>query len=192
MDTDQRMIEFVKQLINNSIAATYRYHNFNHTFYVYEKALEIAAHEQCSAHSIRLLKAAALWHDTGYSNTYYRHEEESCALMQKQLPVFDFTANEIEAITGMIMATKIPQTAHNLLEEIIADADLEYLGSNTAEVQANWLFEEMHSMNPTLLEEQWNRTQIKFIEKHQYLTNYCKIAKEPAKASYLKGLKLKL
>jgi hypothetical protein len=29
----------------------------------------------------------------------------------------------------MIMATKIPQTPQNKLEEIIADADLEYLGS---------------------------------------------------------------
>jgi HD superfamily phosphodiesterase len=74
------MMEFVKNLIGNTIAASYPYHNFNHTLYVYEKAIEIAGQEICSAADLRLLKAASLGHDTGYINIYYGHEEESCVL----------------------------------------------------------------------------------------------------------------
>ncbi|MBX9785543.1 MAG: HD domain-containing protein [Chitinophagaceae bacterium] len=190
MDTEQQMMDFVKALINKSVAVTYAYHNFYHTVYVYNKTLEIAAHEKCSAADIRLLKAAALWHDTGYINIYYGHEEESCMQAKKYLPGFGFTADEIYVICGMIMATKIPQTPHNLLEEIIADADLEYLGTVEAATQAQQLFEELKMLNPYLHEELWNRTQIFFLDHHHFFTSYCKTHKEPAKLQYLNGLKL--
>jgi uncharacterized protein len=192
MDIEQQMMNFVQELISNSVAATYPYHNFNHTLYVYDKTIEIAAHEKCSASDVRLLKAAALWHDTGYINIYYGHEEESCVLAKKQLPDFGFTKDEIYVICGMIMATKIPQTPHNLLEQIIADADLEYLGTDEAPVQAQQLFEELKILNPYLHEELWNRTQIFFIEHHSFFTSYCRQHREAVKHSYLNGLKMKL
>jgi HD superfamily phosphodiesterase len=192
MDTEQQMMNFVKELINNSVAASYPYHNFNHTLYVYEKAIEIARHEKCSAADLRLLKAAALWHDTGYINIYYGHEEESCVLAKKHLPEYNFSKDEIYVICGMIMATKIPQTPHNLLEEIIADADLEYLGTDEAEKQAQWLFEELRILNPYLHEELWNRTQVFFLDHHHFFTKFCKQTKDPVKFEYLKGLKMKL
>jgi uncharacterized protein len=192
MDIEQRMLTVVQELINNSIAASYAYHNFNHTLYVYEKTIEIAQHEKCSSADLRLLKAAALWHDTGYIHIYYGHEEESCVLAKKHLPDFGFTKDEVYVICGMIMATKVPQTPHNPLEQIIADADLEYLGTDEVETQAQQLFEELRVLNPYLHEELWHRTQIFFIEHHQFFTDYCRKTKEPRKLAYLKGLKLNL
>ncbi len=192
MAIEQPMMNFVEQLINNSVAASYSYHNFNHTFYVYEKAIEIAEHEGCSSPDVRLLKAAALWHDTGYVNTYYGHEEESCVQATKYLPDFGFTKDEIYVICGMIMATKIPQTPHNHLEQIIADADLEYVGSDKAETQAQLLFEELRTLNPFLHEELWNQTQLFFLDHHHFFTDYCKRTKEPVKLAYLNSLRLKL
>ena len=73
MDIDQEMKSLVCELITHSVAGTYPYHNKDHTLYVFEKTIEIAAHEQCTASDLRLLKAAALWHDTGYSNTFVEH-----------------------------------------------------------------------------------------------------------------------
>jgi uncharacterized protein len=191
MGTEKEMMQLVETLINNSVAATYPYHNFHHTLYVYHKVLEIGAHEACNDEDLRLLKAAALWHDTGYIHTYYGHEEESCVQAQKYLPEFGFTADEVSVVCGMIMATKIPQTPRNLLEQILADADLEYLGTEEAPVQAQQLFEELRLLNPYLHEELWNRTQIFFLEHHQFFTNYCKQHRESVKHNYLNGLKLK-
>ena len=191
MGTEQQMMQLVRDLINNSIASSYPYHNFQHTQYVFEKSMEIAAHENCSPADIRLLKAAALWHDTGYINTYENHEEESCVQAKIYLPDYGFNTDEINAICGMIMATKIPQTPYNRLEEIIADADLEYLGTNEAETQANLLFQELRNLNPGLHEEHWNQTQLLFLEQHHFFTSYCKTQKEPAKLEYLNSLKRK-
>lgn len=192
MGTEQEMMQLVETLINNSVAATYPYHNFHHTLYVCQQAIEIAKQESCRGEDIRLLKAAALWHDTGYIQTYSGHEEESCVLARKYLPEFGFTPYEVNAICGMIMATRIPQTPKNLLEQIVADADLYYLGTEEAETQATQLFQELKQLNPNLQEELWNRTQILFLEQHQFFTNYCRQHAEPVKHRYLNWLKLKL
>lgn len=55
----------------------------------------------------------------------------------------------------MIMATKIPQSPKNKLEEIIADADLEYLGTDEAAKKADDFFKELHHLHPSLTKEEW-------------------------------------
>jgi uncharacterized protein len=189
MTTEQRMKEFIKQLLNNSVCRHYAYHNLHHTLYVYEQAIEIARHEQVSEKDLFLIKTAALWHDTGYINQYTGHEEESCHLAKQQLPQFGLTESDIAAVCGMIMATRIPQTAHTLPEQIVADADLVYLGNGEAAIQSTYLYEELHQINPALTTGQWNHLQVSFIQKHRFFTRYCQQTKEAVKQSYLNQLK---
>ena len=54
------------------------------------------------------------------------------------------------------------QTPTNRLEEIIADADLEYLGTHTVEEKAHFLFKELQSLTPSLTEAAWNKMQDPF------------------------------
>jgi ABC-type sulfate transport system substrate-binding protein len=86
------------------------------------------------------------------------------------------------------MATAIPQSPNNKLEEIIADADLEYLGSDKAAELARQLFRELKSLNPDLQEEDWKKIEIDFLTTHRYFTGYCKANKEHAKQTYLQSL----
>ena len=188
MQSKLPMKEFVVNLLNNKVPDYYYYHNYEHTLYVLDKAVEIGRLENCTAKEIELLSAAALWHDTGYINTYDGHEAESCALAQKYLPGYGFTADDINKVCGMIMATKIPQSPQNKLEAIIADADLEYLGTHSAGNKANDFFKELHHLNPSLTKADWNKTQISFLQDHHYFTGYCKENSEPVKAAYLSKL----
>ena len=88
----------------------------------------------------------------------------------------------------MIMATKMPQSPNNKLEEIIADADLEYLGSVDVAEKATRLFRELQWLNPSLTAAQWKKTQISFLQNHRYFTRFCKDNREPLKHGYLCGL----
>jgi uncharacterized protein len=189
MDIEQKMTDFVTQLLSSHVTNTYPYHNIGHTLYVLEKSIAIAAHLQVSGKDLLLLKAAALWHDTGYIHTMLHHEEESCNLAQQHLPAFGFTAAEIEIISAMIMATKLPQITHNLLEAILADADLEYLSTTDADAMANELYKEMLIEHPLLTFKDWDKIQVKFLEEHRYHTSYCFANMEPAKLQYLQMIK---
>ena len=192
MQSDLHMKEFVVNLLKNNLPPTYYYHDVDHSLYVMEKTIEIAKNEHCSAEEIRLLSTAALWHDVGFVNIYVGHEEESCSFAKQYLPGYGYSEAEIKIICGMIMATKMPQSPKNRLEEILADADLEYLGTNKPEIIADNLFLELRSLHHELTEEQWNHQQITFLKKHHYFTNYCKENMEPVKSAYLKKLQDKV
>lgn len=189
MQSKPPMEAFVITLLKNNLPESYYYHCPEHTLYVAEKAAEIGIQEQCTPVEIDLLRTGALWHDTGFINTYNNHEEEGCALARRYLPGYGYTADDIDKVCGMIMATKIPQAPRNKLEEIIADADLEYLGTHTAGVTSENLYRELLFLNPTLTYVEWNQTQISFIQSHHYFTNFCKINREPSKLEYLNKLK---
>ena len=188
MQSKLHMKVFVVDLLKDNLPVGYYYHNYEHTLYVQEKAVQIGRHENCTEKEIELLSTAALWHDAGYINTYNGHEEESCVLAKKYLPEYGFTNNDISIVCGMIMATKVPQLPKNKLEEIIADADLEYLGTISAAEKAEQLFKELQSLTPSLTEAAWHKMQITFIQTHHYFTRYCIINKEPVQQAYLKEL----
>lgn len=188
MQNDQEMIDFVVRLLNSKLNKFYFYHNAEHSLYVLDKATEIAHHQNCSVIEIELVRAAALWHDTGFINIYKGHEEEGCNLVNIYLPDFGFSADAIKIICGMIRATKLPQLPKNKLEQILADADLEYLGTNNAAAIANKLFKERQSLNPGFTADQFNKMQILFLQNHRYFTNFCKENKEHIKQTYLKKL----
>ena len=182
------MRDFVINLLNNKLPKSYYYHNSNHTLYVVDKVSEIGEQQGCNEKELELLNTAALWHDTGYINTYENHEEESCRLAREHLPGFGYTPIDIQKICGIIMATKLPQSPKSKLEKILADADLEYLGSDDYDQKAKDLYKELHHLNPSLTEKKWKKAQITFLQKHQFFTTYCKENKEPVKQRHINKL----
>lgn len=182
------MTDFMIDFLDNNLPGTYYYHNHFHTLYVAEIAAKIGKHEKCSTYELELLNVAALWHDTGYIKTYKNHEEESCTFARQCLPEYGYSIAEINQICGLIMATKIPQSPNNKLEEILADADLEYLGTESFETKSASLLMELQSINSSLTEEKWNQMQISFLQKHNYFTRFCIENRESVKQFHIKKL----
>ncbi len=170
------------------LSPTYYYHNIEHTLYVTQQCNIIGTHSNCTQAQLDILEIAALWHDTGFLLTYENHEEASCFLAKQYLPNFHISEEDIETICTTIMATKIPQTPVNFLGEILADADLEYLGTNHVMERSNALFKELQCINPQLSEQQWHKIQIDFLTKHRYFTSYCKEKRGPRKNEFLNNL----
>lgn len=178
MDTlDSKLPEYLK------------YHSTEHTEYVVQKAEYLATKEKKSKSDIFLLKVAALYHDIGFTKTHIEHEKEGCKIARRELKKYNFSKIQIDKICGMIMATRIPQQPKTHLEEILADADLEYLGTKDFNKYGERLFEELKHFNPKLSRKQWNDIQIKFLSSHQYHTNFCLRYKEHRKRKNLDSLK---
>jgi uncharacterized protein len=165
------------------------YHDWKHTEHIIKMAECIAHQEEIPDEEILLIKTAALFHDVGFiSGTIEGHEEESIRLAKIKLPEFGYTEQEIEIITGMIQATTIPQKPKTKLECILADADLEYLGTDTFKYISNKLYQEMKHTNPSLNLEEWNEIQIHFLQSHFYHTPYCILNRTAEKEKNLESL----
>jgi hypothetical protein len=91
----------------------------------------------------------------------------------------------------MIRATKIPQQPQNKLEEIIADADLDYLGRDDFFMIGGQLFNELKARNVVNQESDWDQIQIRFLENHHYFTTTARNLREEQKEKHLKLIKSK-
>jgi uncharacterized protein len=191
LDFDQ-IQEKVMDDLNRKLPDYLTYHNARHTQYVLDKTLLIAEYENVKEDEFILLKTAALYHDIGFLIGKDNHEEVGCQIAYPELLKWGFDEVAIKQILGMIMATKIPQKPKNLLENIVADADLEYLGTERFEEIGERLYQELLHDNPNLSREKWYVIQINFISAHQYHTFFCKKFREPLKLKNLEMLKDKM
>ncbi len=165
------------------------YHNAAHTQYVLEQAITIALHENISGRDLLLVKIAALYHDSGFLINHKDHEALGCNLASRELLGTQLTQAEIDTVCGMIQATNIPQRPKNILEKIVADADLEYLGTEYFEEFGGNLYKELLHFNPDLSQREWDEIQIEFLSNHSYHTNFCREHREPIKQENLQMVK---
>jgi adenylate cyclase len=154
------------------------YHNVKHTVDVVTEVELIGWAEGCDDEEILLLKTAALFHDTGITVSFDNHEFHSTEYARETLPKYNYTPEQIEKICGIIMATRLPPKPSNLLEEIICDSDLDYLGRSDFIPVSNTLFEELKAQNKMKDLNEWNKLQVKFISAHQYFTETARSLRE--------------
>ncbi len=165
------------------------YHNVEHTSDVLEQVQRIGMEEGISEEDLLLLKIAALYHDTGFLSKYEGHEEIGCELVREDLPGFGFTEEQVDKICHLIMATRVPQRPGNKLEEIICDADLDYLGQDDFESISDSLRKEFLEFGIIHSDEEWFARQIKFLETHKYFTESSRKHRNPVKCQHLDKLK---
>ena len=170
----ETILKEVTCFLDENLPKYLTYHNTAHTLYVLDRAVHIAQKEGVNKTGLNLIKIAALYHDIGFTISNIEHEKKGCKIATKQLKNFGYSQEEIKAVCGMIMATKIPQNPQNHLEEIIADADLEYFATSNYQQIAHNLFLELHQYNPRLTTNEWKAIQVDFLKNHYYHTDYCK------------------
>jgi uncharacterized protein len=177
--------EFILNKLTNEIPANLCYHNIDHTRDVRTAAETLGKAEHISDDDMKLLLTAACYHDSGFLNVLHEHEAESCRIAKESLPAFGFSDEAVERICGMIMATRIPQSPKNHLEQILADADLDYLGRDDFFIIGDTLYHERGLKD----RDEWNRTQLNFMQQHHYFTQTALNLRDPGKKKHLEQVK---
>ncbi len=154
------------------------YHNVKHTVDVVTEVELIGWGEGCSDEEILLLKTAGLFHDVGHTIAYDNHEFYGTQIAKEMLPEFNYTTDQIDRICSLIMSTKLPPNPTNLLENIICDSDLDYLGRSDFIPVSNTLYEELKARDKMGSLNDWNKIQVKFISGHQYFTKTARSLRE--------------
>jgi uncharacterized protein len=165
------------------------YHSREHTRDVVQQAERIAEEESVTdSRKVFILKIAALYHDTGFMETYSNHEERSCQIFLRDSIAFGLKSEEVKEVTDLIMVTKIPQQPKNLLQRIICDADLDYLGRDDFELIGDKLRQEFLAYGVVKNDKEWDRLQLKFLASHKYHTASSQRDREPVKQMHLHSL----
>lgn len=161
---------FILDKLQAELPAHLTYHNANHTLDVHNAAERIGLQEGIGQEEMKLLLTAACYHDSGFLIGAEEHEEHSCNIAKETLPGFGYTSEQIITICGLIRATKVPQLPNNHLEQILADADLDYLGRDDFWPISDKLYEELLFTGKISNKQEWNPVQLRFMEAHHFFT----------------------
>jgi uncharacterized membrane-anchored protein YitT (DUF2179 family) len=182
---------FIYEKLEKEIPKSLAYHNIHHTKEVVQNARLIAEAEGINGDELTILLTAALYHDTGFLETYKEHEEVSCSLARESLPGLGYNQEQIEHICRLILTTKIPQKAEEKLAQVLCDADLLYLGTDEYFKQSKKLYKELRNLVIIKSYDDWIQYQVDFIEGHHFYTSLAKGTYTQKKAQNLYLIKTK-
>ena len=166
------LIELVYKDLSNKLDSKYHYHNLHHTKRVINSAKQIGNHYNLSRDDWRDLLTACLLHDYGFIKSHIDHEEIGAQISKEILPGYYFSDDHIESVSSLILITKVEEKPSNLLESIIRDADLEYIGSGDFEKISEYLKKEWLECGVVDNENQFYKIQYEFLLSHNFYTAY--------------------
>lgn len=182
--------ERATKLINEKVPSEYVFHDLKHTEQVAEYSEEIGRANLLNEEELEIVKIAAWFHDTGYTEKYEKNEQIGARLAEEFLREIDYPEEKIEKVKGCILATKVPQNPQNLLEQVVCDADLANLGKKSFFKRNELIREELKSEKDFDLEDEiWYKGNIEFLKDHKYHTDYAKAMFNKRKKKNIKKLK---
>jgi len=177
MSLDSRIVTSAKayagELLQNEVPASCTYHNYEHTLRVVNAFIEIGKGINLSDEDMALGTLASWFHDTGHTVSCAHHEAESVKIAKRFLEEHHASKKDIEAVTELIMSTKLPQQPKTIVGKVLCDADLHHLGSSDFfDISNNLKVERQKIDGRTIDDDEWNRTSYFFIKDHRYFTSF--------------------
>jgi len=182
----------IMKVLEEQLSSNLHYHSIRHTKDVTEAAERIALMEGITDEDLFLLKSAASYHDAGFVEKYDKNEEIGMRMARETLPKYGYTKEQIDVIDGLIKSTEIPQSPKTILEEIMCDADLDYLGRDDFHKIADLLRLELREHGKINSDKLWDEIQVKFLTQHTYFTKSAIAMRQKKKMKHLEEIKVKL
>ena len=158
--------------LSNILDENYSYHNLDHTKRVISAAIDIGSNYDLSEKDWRCLLTACLLHDYGFIESHVEHEKISAKLSSQILPKYGFSETDIQIINSLIIVTKLEEKPKNLLESIIRDSDLEYLGSEDFIKISPLLKKEWINCKVVNSDSEFYKIQYQFLLNHSFYTDF--------------------
>ncbi len=176
--------------LERELSPELHYHDYAHTLkYVIPAAERLAQAEGVNGEARELLSVAAHYHDLGYLVDRETHEAAGTRIVSEVLPRFGFSQSQIDVINNLILATRMPQTPTTHLEQILADADLDVLGTIEFFPTSVKLRKEQAVFGHEEDDLTWYRNQFEFLQNHEYFTASAKKFRNAGKRANMRKLK---
>jgi len=160
----------IMKVLEKGLSRSLHYHSIAHTKDVVRAVERYALLEGVTDEGLFLLKSAATYHDAGFVENYEKNEPIGARMAEEILPKYGYSEQHIEKIKELIYVTQIPHKPKNKLEEIICDADLDYLGRDDFHEIADKLRLELKEHGKIDSDRKWDEMQVSFLKMHRYFT----------------------
>jgi len=178
--------------LNSKLSKNLFYHSVNHTKDALKTCELYLKHMKIDPYQAKLLRIGILYHDIGFTETIVEHEKKGAEIASEMMSKLNFSKEDILIVNGLIKSTKVPQRPQTVLEQIICDVDLDYLGRDDFYPISNLLYRELKAYSLVSNMNDWNKIQISFLENHEYHTDFAINKRQPEKEKRIAELKTML
>lgn len=179
----------ILDILHTKLPQDLYYHGVHHTIDALKTCDLYLRHIKISKHESQLLRLGILLHDIGFTKSAEDHELKGIEIANSLLSEFNFSKKDIDIINQLILSTRVPQQPNTLLERIICDIDLDYLGRDDYYEISDQLFRELQVYSGLKDRNEWNKLQVKFLESHRYHTDFAIKNRQPQKELRIQELK---
>ena len=176
----------IMKVLEKGLSPKLHYHSIEHTKDVVRAVERYALMEGVTDEGLFLLKSAATYHDAGFVENYEKNEPIGARMAGEILPKYGYSDQHIQLIEELIFVTQIPHKPKNKLEEIICDADLDYLGRDDFHEIADRLRKELREYGKIDSDRKWDEMQVAFLNMHKYFTATAIASRQAKKMQNLK------
>lgn len=183
MDIVQKAESYVFSLCKDKLSPDYIYHNFNHTLRVVNNAKTINKAEEVPDEEAEMVVLAALFHDTGYIEGPYGHEERSAEIAKAFLAENNYPIEKAERVGELIMMTRLTSEPVSKLDMVVRDADCAHFADKNFTALSELLREEWRlTEGKAFTDLEWAKGNRKMLmQEHRFYTDYGKKELQPLK-----------
>jgi predicted metal-dependent HD superfamily phosphohydrolase len=188
-----RAIAYSLHRLETKLSPNLFYHSYWHTREdVMVAARRLSLLSDLQGEDLQLLEVAAAYHDIGYLHTEVDHELAGIEITSQVLPSFGFTPAQVSRVNNMILATRLPQSPTDIVEAILADADLDVLGREDFFERSELLRQEHAALGRLIPTREWAESQLRFISQHVYFTQAARDLRQMTKLANIAALEARL
>ena len=183
----------VLNILANRLPKNRFYHNSEHTIDVRDASKRLALLEGITPED-RIywdIMTGALIHDVGHIFTYKDHEEAGARFAKELFSmcgIEGYRKKDINRVSRIILATKLPQSPQTLCEKIVCDADVDNFGRDDFFAKGNLIRKELEAQGITMSDEKWNKGTLDLLTNHDYFTGSAKKLRQEKKQENIKKL----
>jgi predicted metal-dependent HD superfamily phosphohydrolase len=180
---------YISALLAEHLPANIIFHDFNHALMIKKYAETIGGQTGLNAEEMNMLRISALFHEVGYVNSYEQSNEESIKIASAFLAEHNIDQQAIDHISEIIRSTKLPQNPKDKIAEVLCDADLMYIATESGIEQFDLLYDEaaMSAKKPGK-RPVYEKGSIDSFTTHAYFTDFGKTSLQPAKEAAVRRL----
>jgi pentatricopeptide repeat protein len=156
----------------------FHFHGPHYSRKVYNQSFLLSRAEEIEQDERLLVRSAALMLYTGLSQSYAHFENRSVVIARDLLPEFKYSEKQIDQICNLILSTKAPFKPNNLLEKIMIDARMEFIGGSDYPEKAKLLYHEMREAGIKINGPQFKRQQQELLHEFEFFTTAARRLRE--------------
>jgi predicted metal-dependent HD superfamily phosphohydrolase len=186
----RRARTFAEEVFRDRAFSNRPFHNIEHTRDVAKAVLEIGPHTELDEDELESALIAAWFHDIGYVDGALNHEQTAADKAEQLLEKWGASHKKQSEVAEAIMATKVPQQPKSIIGKVLCDADLYHLSTDQCEMKSGKLREEWSLVGgKSMSDDEWLKTNLEFLENHQYQTPYGQTILRQGKKKNIKRLR---